>query len=56
MDQILSNPEHKYKTLRYDMGGINRVHIGSFVLVFRIDHIKKTIYFEDFDHHDKIYK
>ena len=56
IEQILINPEHKYKELHYDMKGINRVHIGHFVLVFIIDHNKKTISFEDYDHHDNIYK
>ena len=56
MDQILANPEHKYKDFHYNMKGIKRVHIGHFVLVFVIDHIRKTISFEDFDHHDIIYR
>lgn len=55
IDQILANPKHRYKDLHYSMKGIKRVHIGHFVLVFRIDHIKKIISFEDYDHHDKIY-
>lgn len=56
MDWILENPEHRYKDLHYSMKGISRVHIGHFVLAFRIDNINKIIYFEDYDHHDKIYK
>jgi len=56
MDWILSNPKHEYKYLHYTMKGVNRIHIGHFVLTFIIDHVNKTIYFEDFDHHDKIYK
>ena len=55
MNQILVNPEHRYKDLHYDMKGISRVHIGHFVLVFKIDNIKKIISFEDYDHHDNIY-
>lgn len=55
MDQILASPEHEYKNLRYDLKGINRVHIGHFVLVFIVNHTKQTISFEDYDHHDKIY-
>lgn len=55
MDQILVNPQHKYKDLHHDMKGINRVHIGHFVLVFRIDCPKKTVSFEDYNHHDRIY-
>ena len=56
MDWILSNPKHEYKYLHHTMKGVNRIHIGHFVLTFIIDHVNKTIYFEDFDHHDKIYK
>ncbi|MCX6819612.1 MAG: type II toxin-antitoxin system mRNA interferase toxin, RelE/StbE family [Candidatus Aenigmarchaeota archaeon] len=56
IDWIIANPEHRYKDLHYSMKGIQRVHIGPFVLIFRIDSIKKTISFEDYDHHDKIYR
>jgi mRNA-degrading endonuclease RelE of RelBE toxin-antitoxin system len=55
MDLILNDPNHRYKYLTYDMKGLNRVHLGHFVLVFRIDHEKKTVSFEDYDHHDNIY-
>lgn len=55
MNQILANP-HRYKCLHYFMKGIKRVHIGHFVLVFVIDHVKKIISFEDYDHHDVIYR
>ena len=47
--------EH-YKNLRYDMKDSKRVHIGHFVLVFSYDVSKDFIYFEDYDHHDNIYK
>ena len=56
MDQILANPQHRYKDLHYDMKGVKRVHIGHFVLVFVINHIKKIVSFEDFDHHNIIYR
>jgi len=56
MDDILRNPQNKYKFLHYDLKGINRVHIGHFVLIFRIDHQNETVFFEDYDHHDKIYR
>lgn len=55
MDFIRANPSHSYKFLRYDLKGVNRIHIGHFVLVFAIDHINKTVSFEDYDHHDFIY-
>ena len=56
MDSILTEPGHSYKFLAHDMKGINRVHIGHFVLVFSVNHKNKTISFEDYDHHDNIYK
>jgi len=50
-----SDVEH-YKNLRYDMKEYKRVHIGSFVLVFKLNKISNLIEFNDFDHHDVIYK
>jgi len=47
--------EH-YKNLRHDLKAYKRVQIGHFVLVFRFDKTTNMIYFEDFDHHDNIYK
>jgi len=56
MDSILADPSHSYKFLHHDMKGLNRVQLGHFVLVFSVNHINKTISFEDYDHHDIIYK
>lgn len=47
--------EH-YKNLRNDLKDLKRVHIGHFVLVFNFDKKNNKIIFEDFDHHDNIYK
>lgn len=47
--------EH-YKNLRYNMKDSKRVHIGHFVLVFQYNRLTDTLTFDDFDHHDKIYK
>lgn len=56
MREIKENPEH-YKPLRHDMKGLRRVHImKSFVLIFRIDQTTNKIIFEDFDHHDEVYR
>jgi len=33
-----------------------RVHLGHFVLVFQFDKKNNKIKFDDFDHHDNIYK
>ncbi len=56
MDYILQNPDHSFKLLHHNMKGVMRIHINPFVLVFTINHTTKTISFEDFDHHDKIYR
>jgi len=57
IDEIINcyNVEH-YKNLRYNMKDSKRAHIGHFVLVFQYDKSSDTINFDDFDHHDIIYK
>ena len=55
MEQILDNPKHKYKFLHHTMKNVQRLHLGHFVLVFRINHKFRTISFEDYAHHDNIY-
>lgn len=47
--------EH-YKNLRYKMKDSKRSHVGHFVLLFRYDKKEDLISFDDFDHHDTIYK
>jgi YafQ family addiction module toxin component len=55
IEEIIFNPHH-YKNLRKPLQHLKRVHIDrSFVLVFSVDETKKTIIFEDYDHHDNIY-
>lgn len=46
--------EH-YKNLKYPLQHLKRVQIGEKVLVFKFDKTNQLIFFEDFDHHDKIY-
>ncbi len=47
--------EH-YKNLRYNMKDSKRVQLGHFVLVFQFDKKNNKIRFDNFDHHDNIYK
>lgn len=47
------NIDH-YKNLKYGMKDYKRVHVGSFVLIFKLEN--NTLIFEDLDHHDNIYK
>lgn len=53
---ILNNPEHKFKILHYNMKNFKRIHIGPFVLTFKINHERKIVLFDDYDHHDRIYR
>ncbi len=47
----------RYKNLKYGLSDLKRVHIDkSFVLIFRVDKKNNLIVFEDFDHHDIIYR
>ena len=53
---ILKN-SHRFKNLRSPLQHLKRVHIDQhFVLTFSVDEISKTVTFEDFDHHDNIYR
>jgi len=55
LKEIIENP-HREKPLRRPMQNMRRAHIGSFVLVYSIDELGKTVTIEDFDHHDRIYR
>ncbi len=57
MKEVLNNPniEH-YKNLKYALKEFKRVHVGSFVLVFRYEKSSDIVFFADFEHHDNIYK
>jgi len=57
IDEIINSPDiEHYKNLRYNMKDSKRVQIGHFVLVFQYNKTTDTVNFDDFDHHDKIYK
>ena len=57
IQEVFESPDvEHYKNLRYDMKESKRVHIGHFVLVFSYNKSKNFISFEDYDHHDNIYK
>lgn len=51
---ITNNP-YFGKPLRNIFRNRRRIHIGSFVLVYRICEEEQEVRFLDFDHHDKIY-
>lgn len=54
--EVIQSPQH-YKNLRAPLQHLRRVHISkSFVLVFSVDEQAKTVTFEDYDHHDNVYR
>jgi len=57
IEEVIHSEDVKhYKNLRYNMKNSKRVHIGHFVLIFQYREEENLILFDDFDHHDKIYK
>jgi YafQ family addiction module toxin component len=55
IEEIICHPEY-YKNLRHSMSDFKRVQIGPFVMTFHVDHNAKVVWFDDFDHHDNVYK
>lgn len=57
IQKVRKNPFHVYKFLKKPLQSFNRIHIDkSFVLIFRINHSRKTIIIYYFAHHDKVYR
>ncbi len=57
IDEVIHSEDiEHYKNLRYNVKDSKRVHIGHFILVFQYKKDKNLIMFDDFDHHDNIYK
>ena len=57
VQEIISSEDvDHYKNLRYNMKDSKRAHIGHSVLIFSYEKDNDFISFEDYDHHDKIYK
>lgn len=55
IQEMLEDP-HRFKPMHFPLGGMRRVHFGSFVLLFSIDEQRKTVILEDYEHHDKVYR
>ena len=53
ISQLNKEEVQYFKNLRVPLNQHKRVHVGSFVLMFRIK--ENTIFFDKFEHHDKIY-
>ena len=52
IDEIMLNPEH-YPVKRYNLKGKRSAHVGSYVLVFKVE--GTDIVFLRFKHHDYVY-
>ncbi len=55
IQEILEDP-HRFKPMRFPLGGMRRIHFGSFVLLFSIDEQRKTVVLEDYEHHERVYR
>ena len=57
INEIINSGDIKhYKNLKHNLKDFKRVQIGEKVLVFKYNKKNNFVSFEDFDHHDKIYK
>jgi YafQ family addiction module toxin component len=54
IEQILLDPL-QFKPLRYPLEGFRRVHIGSFVLIYKVLENPPTIRIVKYEHHDEAY-
>jgi len=54
INQILSDP-YQFKPLRSPLEGFRRVHIGSFVLIYRVIENPSTVQIIKYTHHDDAY-
>ena len=54
ISQLKKEEIHHFKNLNAPLNQYKRVHIKSFVLMFRAE--GDTVFFDKFEHHDKIYK
>jgi len=52
--ELADNPEIG-KPLRRPLSGSRRLHIGHYVLIYRIDLKKHLIVLTDYAHHDEVY-
>jgi YafQ family addiction module toxin component len=55
VSEILENPQ-QFKPLKSPMQHMRRVHVGSFVLVYDIDEVRKAVIIRRYEHHDNVYK
>jgi YafQ family addiction module toxin component len=54
IEQILSDPL-QFKPLRSPLEGLRRVHVGSFVLIYKVIENPPTVLIVKYKHHDEAY-
>ena len=54
IEQILADP-YQFNPLRHPLEGLRRVHLGSFVLIYRISENPPTMQIIKYTHHDVAY-
>ena len=54
IEQILSDP-FQFKPLRHPLEGLRRVHIGSFVLIYKVTENPSVVKIVKYTHHDEAY-
>ena len=55
ISELCKNPRMA-KPMASNLKGAWRVHVGHFVLFYRINEDEKKLEFYDFEHHDKAYR
>ena len=55
LEEVCEKPE-KFKPLNAPMQNLRRVHVlKSFVITYSIDESERTVWIEDYAHHDEVY-
>jgi YafQ family addiction module toxin component len=54
ISQILSDP-YQFKPLRHPLEGLRRVHVGSYVLIYKVIESPPTVQIIKYAHHDQAY-
>ena len=54
IEQILLDPL-QFKPLRYPLESLRRVHVGSFVLIYKVMENPPTVRIVKYKHHDEAY-
>jgi YafQ family addiction module toxin component len=53
--QILADP-YQFKPLRFPLEGLRRVHVGHFVLIYKVVEEPATVILVKYSHHDVAYR